>query len=131
MPLTALDTKVTVVQPPSQEFALLLKVMMADCPGCPHPPTFSWNAGMVMHILKGHSPLRNLEHIQVDGPGMAYIFFFDKQGWRGLTFDAAQTLRTHVGEVIAVWISCSVHFAVIPLPLAEGWHQVVAASEQC
>ena len=51
--LTALDTKVTTVQPPSEEFALLLEVMMADCPGHPRPPAFSWNAGMVMYILKG------------------------------------------------------------------------------
>ena len=43
---TALDTKVTMVQPPSEEFALLLEVMMADRPEHPHPPTFSLNAGM-------------------------------------------------------------------------------------
>ena len=76
--LTALDTEVTVVQPPSEEYALLLEVTMADCPGCPCPPTFSWNVGMVMHILKGNPTLRDLAHIQVDGPGTAYLFFFDK-----------------------------------------------------
>ena len=105
--------------------------MMADCPGHPHPPAFSWNAGMVMHILEEDPTLRDLEHIQVDGPGMAYLFFFDKQDCRGLAFDASQTLRTHVGEAFAEWISCSVHYAVIPLPLAEGWYQAVAASEWC
>ena len=47
--LTSLDTKVTVVQPLSEEYALLLEVTMADCLGCPCPPTFSWNGGMVMH----------------------------------------------------------------------------------
>ena len=57
------------------EFALQFEVMMVDHPGCPHPPTFSWNAGMVMHMLKSDPMLRNLEHIQVDGPGMAYLFF--------------------------------------------------------
>ena len=36
-----------------------------------------------------------------------------------------------MGEVFAEWISHSVHFAVIPLPLAEGWHWAVAMSEQC
>ena len=50
--LTALDTEVTEVQPPSEEFALQLKVMMADCPGHPHPPAFSWNMGMVLYVLK-------------------------------------------------------------------------------
>ena len=129
--LTALDTEVTIVQPPSEEFTLLLEVMMADHPGCPSPSTFSWNVGMVMHSLKGDPVLRDLEHIQVDGPGMAYLFFFEKQGHRGLAFNAAQTLRTHVGEAFAEWISCSAHFAVIPLPLVEGWHRAVAALEWC
>ena len=93
------------------------------------PPTFSWNAGMVMHILKGDPTLRDLKHIQVHGPGTAYLFFFDKQSHRGLTLDAMQTLRTHVGEAFAEWIPHSVHFAVILLPLAEGSHQVIAALE--
>ena len=128
--LSALDTEVTVAQPPSEEYALLLEVTMADCLGHPRPPAFSWNVGMVMHVLKGDPALRDLEHIQVDDPGTADLFFFDKQDHRGLTLDAAQTLRTHVGEAFTEWISCSVHFAVIPLPLAEGWHQAVAASEQ-
>ena len=63
--LTALET-VTEVQLPSEELALQLKVMMADCPGHPHPPTFLWNAGMVLHVLKSDSALRDLKHIQVD-----------------------------------------------------------------
>ena len=58
--------------------------MMADQPGQPQPPAFSWNAGMVMHVLKSDPVLRDLEHVQVDGPGMAYLFFYDKQGHRGL-----------------------------------------------
>ena len=86
---------------------------------------------MVMHTLKGNPTLRDLEHVKVDGPGMAYFFFFNKQGHRELNFDAAQTLRTHVGEAFAEWISHSAHFAVIPLPLVKGWCQAVAASEQC
>ena len=76
---------------------------------------------MVMHILKGNPTLRHLEHVQLDGPGMAYLFFFDKQGCRGLTFYTTQTLRTHVGEAFAEWISHSAHFDVIPLLLVEGW----------
>ena len=38
--LTALET-MTEVQPPSEEFALQLEVMMADQSGHPHPPAFS------------------------------------------------------------------------------------------
>ena len=60
--LTALET-VTEVQPPSEEFALQLKV--ADCPGHPHPPTFSWNAGMVQHVLKSDPTLRTWDGLPV------------------------------------------------------------------
>ena len=69
--LTTLESKVTVVQPPTGEYALILEVTMADHPRCPRPPVFSWNAGMVMHILKGDPALRDLKHVQVDGPGAA------------------------------------------------------------
>ena len=78
--LTSLESEVTVVQPLAKEYTLLLEVTMADRPGCPHPPTFSWNASMVLHILKGDLMLRDLEHVQVDGSDMAYLFFYDKQG---------------------------------------------------
>ena len=118
--LMALESEVTVVRPPSEEYALLLEVTMSDHPGHPHPPAFFWNVGMVIHILKGDPIFRDLEHVQVDGPGMAYLFFFDKHGHRGLKYDAAQALRTHVVEAFSEWISCSAHFTVIPLPLAEG-----------
>ena len=63
--LTALET--VKVQPLPEEFALQPKVTMADCPGHPYPPAFSWNAGMVLHVLKSDPTLRDLEHIQVDG----------------------------------------------------------------
>ena len=122
--LMALESEVTVVQPPSE-------VTMADHPRHPHPPAFSWNVGMVMHVLKGDPTLRDLEHVQVDGPGTAYLFFFDKQGHRGLKYDAAQALRTHMVDAFSEWISHSAHFAVIPLPLVEGWHRAVATSERC
>ena len=42
----------------AEEYALMLEVMMADCPGRPRPPTFSWNMGMVMHILKSDPVLQ-------------------------------------------------------------------------
>ena len=65
--LTALET-VTEVQPPSEEFAQILEVMTANCPGHPCPPAFSWNVGMVLHVLKSDPTLRDLKHIQVDEP---------------------------------------------------------------
>ena len=85
---------------------------------------------MVMHILKDDPALRDLKHVQVDGPGTAYLFFFDKQVCKGLTLEAAQTLRNHMGEAFTEWISHSAHFAVILFPLAERWCQAVTALEQ-
>ena len=82
--LTSLDCEATVVQLPAEEYALLLEVTMADQPRCPHLPACSWNAGMVLHILKGDSTLWDLEHVQVNGPGTTYLFICDKQGCRGL-----------------------------------------------
>ena len=38
-------------------------------------------------------------------------------------------MQTDVGETFAEWISHSAHFAMKPLPLVEGWHHVVMASE--
>ena len=77
---------------PAEEYAMMLEVMMADHPGRPHPPTFSWNAGMVMHVLKSNPVLRELEHVQVDGLGTAYLFFYDKQGCRGLGQDTVYVI---------------------------------------
>ena len=104
------------------EFALQFEVTMVNCPGHPHPPAFSWNTGMVIHVLKSGPTLRDLKHIQVDGPRTVYLFFFDKQGQWGLSHEASQAKRAHSSEAFTEWISYSAHFTVNPLPLAEGWH---------
>ena len=91
-------------QTPAEKYTMMLEVTMADCPGWPHPPTFSWNVGMVMHILKSDPVLRELEHMQVDGPGTAYLFFHDKQGHQGLRQDTAHAIRTHMEEAFSEWI---------------------------
>ena len=104
---------------PAEEYAMVLEVTMADHPGQPHPPAFSWNTGMVMHILKSDLVLRELEHVQVDGPGTAYLFFYDKQGHRGLGQDAVDALQTHMEEAFSEWISA--HFTISLLPLMEVW----------
>ena len=106
---------------PVEEYTMMLEVAMADCPGWPHPPTFSWNVGMVMHILKSDPVLRELEHVQVDGPGTACQFFDDKQGHWGLGQDATYAVWTHVKEAFTEWISHSAHFAISLLPLMEAW----------
>ena len=97
---------------PAEEYAIMLEVTMVDRPGWPCPPAFSWNVGMVMHILKSNPVLRELKHVQVDGPDTAYLFFYNKQGRRGLGQDAVQAVRTHVEEAFSEWISCSAHFTI-------------------
>ena len=32
-----------IIEPPVEEYAMMLEVTMADCPGWPCPPMFSWN----------------------------------------------------------------------------------------
>ena len=100
---------------------------MADHPGQPRPPTFSWNVGMVMHILKSDPVLQELEHVQVDGPGTAYLFFYDKQGRRDLEQGAVDAIQTHIEEAFSEWISCSAHFNVSLLPLMEAWQWSIIA----
>ena len=125
-----LDVEEGMGETPVEEYAMMLEVMMADCPGWSHPPAFSWNAGMVMHVLKSDPVLRVLEHVQVDGPGTAYLFFYDKQGCWGLGQDAMHAVQTHVEEAFSEWILHSVHLASISLlSLMEVWWQSVAASD--
>ena len=112
----------------AEEYALMLEVMMADHPGQPCPPTFSWNVGMVVHILKSDPVLWELEHVQVDVPGTAYLFFYNKQGHWGLEQETTDAIRTHVEEAFLEWISCSAHFNVSLLPLMEAWQWSIAAS---
>ena len=115
---------------PVDEYAMMLEVTMADRPGRPHPPpTFSWNAGMVMHVLKSDPVLRELEHVQGDGPGTAYLFFYDKQGCQGLGQDATHAIQTHVEEAFSEWISHSAYFNISLFPLMEAWQRAVAASD--
>ena len=84
---------------------------------------------MIMHILKSDPTLRDLEHVQVDGPGMAYLFYFNQQGRHRLTREATQAMQVHIGGAFMEWISHSAHFAVNPLPLPEGRCHVVVALE--
>ena len=106
---------------PAEEYAMMLEVTMTDRPGRPRPPTFSWNAGMVMHVLKSDPVLRELEHVQVDGLETAYLFFYDKQGHRGLGQDTMYVIRARMEEAFSGWILHSTHFTISLLPLMEAW----------
>ena len=72
---------------------------------------------MVLHVLKRDPTLRDLEHVQVDGPGMVYLFFCDKQGQRGLKKETTENIQVHITEAFPEWISHSAHFVATLLPL--------------
>ena len=84
---------------------------------------------MVIHVLKSDLVLRELEHVQVNAPGTAYLFFYDKQGHWGLRQDTTHAIQTHMEEAFSEWISCSAHFTISLFPLMEAWRQVVVASD--
>ena len=82
-----------------------------------------------MHVLKSDPVLRELEHMQVDGPGTAYLFFYDKLGHWGLGQDTAYAIWAHMEEAFSGWISRSAHFTISLLPLLEAWQWAVATSD--
>ena len=67
--------------------------------------------------------------MQVDDPGTAYLFFYDKQGHRCLGQDTAYVIQAHMEEAFSEWILHSAHFAISLLPLVEAWWQAVATSD--
>ena len=126
---TLADVREQISEPPAEEYAMMLEVTMANHPGQLCPPVFSWNVGMVMHILKNDPVLRELEHMQVDGPGTAYLFFYDKQGHSSLGQDTVYAIQTHMEEAFSEWILHSAHFTISLLPLVEAWQWAVTASD--
>ena len=99
--LTATGSTVTEPPHPMDECIIQLEVMMVDWPGRPHPPAFSWNVGMVLHVLKSDPALRELEHIQVDSPGLAYLFFYDRHECQDLMKEATLTICSHLADTFA------------------------------
>ena len=120
--MLSLQQESTVTEPlhPTNEFIIQLEVTMVDRPGGLHPPAFSWNRDMVQHVLKSDPALRELEHIQVNSPGLAYLFFYDRHGCHCLTKEAALVICSHIADAFAEWIGRSAHFDAVPLLLEEG-----------
>ena len=81
--LSGLESEDMVVEPPKEELILQLEITMADCPGRPCLPVFSWNASIVMHILQNDPTLRDLEYAQVDNPGIIYLLFLASSATAG------------------------------------------------
>ena len=82
-----------------------------------------------MHILNSDPVLWELEHVQVDGPGTTYLFFYNKQGHQGLGQDAMDAVQTHMEEAFSEWISHSAYFNISLLPLMEAQQWSVASSD--
>ena len=116
------EAESTVTEPPSlaEEFIIQLDVTMADRPGRPRPPAYSWNGGLVWHALKNDPAMGDLKHVEVDGPGRAYLFFYDRHGYRGLPKEEALAMRSHIADAFAEWIGRSAHFDAVPLLLETG-----------
>ena len=74
----------------------------------------------MQHVLKSDPALRELEHVQVDSPGLAYLFFYDRHGHHSLTKEVALAMHSHIVDAFAEWIGRSAHFDVVPLLLEEG-----------
>ena len=104
---------------------------MADRPGRLRPPAYSWNGGLVRHALKGDPTLRDLEHMQVDSPGLAYLFFYDRHGYHSLSKEEALAMSSHIADAFAEWIGRSAHFDTVPLLLEAGWQCTTAVQERC
>ena len=122
----------TVTEPPHPEDKFIhLEVMMVDRPRQPCPPAFSWNGSMVQHVLKSDPALRELEHVQVDSPGLAYLFFYDRHGDQGLMKVAALAMHSHIADAFVEWIGRSAPFDVVPLLLEEGCQHATTAQERC
>ena len=85
---------------------------------------------MVQHVLKSDLALRELEHIQVDSPGLAYLLFYDRHGHHGLMKEVALTMHSHIVDAFAKWIERSTHFTAVPLLLEEGHQCAMAAQER-
>ena len=115
------ETEATVMEPsPLTEFIIQLEVTMADRPGRPRRPAYSWNGGLVQHALKNDPAMRDLKHVQADGPGLAYLFFHDRHGYRSLSKEEALDMRSHIADAFAEWIGRSAHFDVVLLLLEAG-----------
>ena len=120
------EAEVTVTEPSplAEEFIIQLEVTMADRPGRPRPPAYSWNGGLVQHALKNDPAMRDLKHVQADGPGLAYLFFHDRHRYRGLSKEEALDMRSHIADAFVEWIGRSAHFDAVPLPLEAGRQHV-------
>ena len=68
--------------------------------------------------------------MQADGLGLAYLFFYDRHGYHGLSKEEALAMHSHIADAFAKWIGRSAHFDTVPLLLKAGWQHVAAMQER-
>ena len=128
--LTEAEYVVIEPSPPADEFIIQFEVTMADQPGRPQPPPYLWNGGLVRHILKSYPAPRDLEHVQADSLGLAYLFFYDRCGYHGLSKEEALAMCSHIADAFFEWIGRSACFDAVLLPLEAGWQHTTVMQEK-
>ena len=83
-----------------------------------------------MTHTKGDSALRDLEHVQPDGPGLAFLFFYKRHGYHDLSKEEALAMHSHITDAFAEWIGRSAYFDTVPLLLEAGWQHITATQEK-
>ena len=68
--------------------------------------------------------------MQVDGPGIVYLFFYDRHGYCGLSKEEALAMHSHIVDAYAEWIGRSACYDAVPLPLEAGWQRATATQEK-
>ena len=68
--------------------------------------------------------------MQVDGSGLAYLFFYDRHGYRGLSKEEALAMCSHIADAFGEWIGRSACFDVVLLPLEAGWQHATVMQEK-
>ena len=58
-----------------------------------------WRHGVT--CAERRSSFEDLEHVQVDGPGLTYLFFYDQHGYHGLSKEEALTMCSHIADAFA------------------------------
>ena len=68
--------------------------------------------------------------MQADGPGLAYLFFYDRHGYCGLSKEEALAMCSHITDAFVEWIGRSAGFDAVLLPLEAGWQRTTVPQEK-
>ena len=68
--------------------------------------------------------------MQADGPGLAYLFFYDRHGYHGLSKEEALAMHSHIADAFVEWIGRSACFDVVLLPLEAGRQHATVTQEK-